>query len=120
MKDLIIEATLDTPRVEFNVQEGTLKISGICTPANPRNFFEIIMEKLTEFQTLNKALVIEVFLEYFNSGSSKALLNLFSGSAKAQKKATIRWIFEDEELKESGVILEEIAGLKFEYLDVNS
>ncbi len=120
MKDLIIEATMDTPRVEFNVQEGILKISGICTPANPRNFFESIMKKLAEFQTLHRSLIIEVFLEYFNSGSSKALLNLFSGTTKSSEKTTIRWLFEDEELKDSGVILEEITGLKFEYIEIDN
>ena len=120
MKNLIIDATIDTPKVEFNVREGILKINGICTPANPRNFFETIMEKLSEYQTLNKPLVIEVFLEYFNSGSSKALLNLFTISAKPAQKLTIRWIFEDDELKESGIILEEITGLKFEYIEAKN
>lgn len=118
MKNLIIEPTIGTPKVEFDAKAGTLKISGICTPENPKHFFEPVMDKLTEFQTTGKTLTIEVFLEYFNSGSSKALLNLFIYTSKASNETIIRWVSEDEELKEAGFILEEISGLKFKYVDI--
>jgi hypothetical protein len=117
MKDLIIEASHSTPEVNFSVAKGVLKIKGICTPENPKMFFDPVMEKLIEFQKEARSLVIEIYLDYFNSGSSKSLLNLFIEASKHTTELKIIWISEDEELKESGVILEEITGLKFEYID---
>lgn len=118
MKNLIIEPTIGTPKVEFDVKTGFLKIAGICTPENPKQFFEPVMDKLNDFQATGKALTIEIFLEYFNSGSSKALLNLFMETAKTSNETNIHWLSEDEELKDAGIILEEISGLKFKYFDV--
>lgn len=117
MKDLIIESAHSTPDVFFRVSQGVLKIKGICTPENPKFFFDPIMEKLIEFQKEARALVIEIDLDYFNSGSSKSLLNLFIESSKQVSDLKIIWISEDDELKESGLILEEITGLNFEYID---
>lgn len=118
MKNLIIEPTIGTPKVEFDLKAGLLKITGICTPENPKQFFEPIMEALRDFQETGRALNIEIFLEYFNSGSSKALLNLFLETAKTTNETNIHWLSEDEELKDAGIILEEISGVKFKYFDV--
>ncbi len=118
MKNLIIESTIGTPKVEFDVKAGSLKITGICTPENPKQFFEPIMSTLNDFQGTGKPLTIEIFLEYFNSGSSKALLNLFLETAKTVNETKIHWLSEDEELKDAGIILEEISGLKFKYVDI--
>jgi hypothetical protein len=120
MKDLIIEATISTPKVEFSVSTGVLKITGICTPENPKEFFLPITDALLEFQGKNQDLIIEVFLDYFNSGSSKALLNIFIETSKSNIRTIVRWISEDEELKESGIIFEEITGLKFDYIDIKN
>lgn len=94
----------------FSVSQGRLKIKGICTPENPKIFFDPIMLKLIEFRKEVRALVIEVYLDYFNSGSSKALLNLFIETSKHVSDLKIIWISEDDELKESGLILKEITG----------
>lgn len=118
MKNLIIEPTIGTPKVDFDVKAGVLKITGICTPENPKQFFEPIMDTLRDFQGTGKPLTIEVFLEYFNSGSSKALLNLFLATSKTVNETNIHWLSEDEELKDAGIILEEISGLKFKYFDI--
>jgi hypothetical protein len=118
MKDYILNSTLGTPEVVLDVSNGILTIKGICTPENPKMFFDPLMKNLAEYSTGKSKLQIEVYLDYFNSGSSKALLNLFLDSANKFSDLIIRWISEDEELKESGLILEEITGLKFEYIDL--
>lgn len=121
MTDLLIEQTIDTPSVVFDITKSILKIKGICTPENPRLFFEPIMEKMLEFRNAHKELTIEVSLDYFNSGSSKCILDLFVAASKDLRKTDtikVKWFSEDEELKDAGITFEELSGLKFEYIDL--
>ena len=67
-------------------------------------------------------MVIDVYLEYFNSGTSKCLLNILEiASSSISNKADLKiiWTSEDIDLKESGLTLSEISGLEFEYVDLD-
>lgn len=120
MEDLIINSTHSTPDVIFKMKEGVLKIAGICTPENPKTFFEPIGDKLSEFQGVKQTLEIEFFLDYFNSGSSKAIMNLLVDASKKIANLNVKWLSSDEELRDSGEILEEITKVKFEFVDLES
>jgi hypothetical protein len=118
---LKIERTSHTPEIE--IDQTSFKMSGICTPENPPKFFD---EFNTEFENLicsegNTELIFH--LDYFNTGSSKCLLNLFKFISLNAKPANIKitWAFEagDEEMKESGELYSEIAEMKFNYLELD-
>lgn len=120
MKSIHIDPTHSSPEVTFDFSEKKLTIKGICTPENPKLFFEPIIEAFEEYQKQYKELTIDIFLDYFNTGSSKCLLNLFmkaSTNPEIKINTIVNWIVdsEDSELKESGIIFEEITGLKFNY-----
>ncbi len=124
MKKIIIDPSSSTPEVLFDYEAGKLQIKGVCTPENPRLFFEPIFKALDEYQKEQSQLVIEICLDYFNTGSSKCLLNIFniiSNNSKLKVNTTINWIIEehDTDIKESGVLFEEITGLKFNYVNTN-
>lgn len=124
MKKIHIEATHSSPEVSFNFNENKLIIKGICTPENPKLFFAPIIEAFEEYQKIYNDLTIDIHLDYFNTGSSKCLLNLFlkaSLNPNIKINTIVNWIADaqDMELKEAGQVFEEITGLKFNYLNEN-
>lgn len=119
MTDFAIEQTLDTPGVNFDVTQKMLSINGICTPENPRLFFEPILKKLKEFRDQHNELTININLDYLNSGSSKCVLDLLEEAGKNLKNKSlikVKWYSEDEEVRDAGVTFEELSGLTFEYI----
>ncbi len=117
---LNIERTQSSPSVVFNFEEHKLIITGICTPENPKLFFAPIIEAFDEYQKNHTILTIDIYLDYFNSGSSKCLLNLFfkaSNNPDIKMNTIVNWIIDedDSELKEAGEVFQEITGLNFNY-----
>jgi len=121
MENLIIEKTDKTPYVFIDCDTGKVSIEGICIPENPHGFFEPIRKKIDCLKKTNSQIIFDIYLEYFNTGASKALLDLFMSVADAQKEqvtSKVIWKIEDEndeEARESGEILEEISKIPFEY-----
>jgi hypothetical protein len=119
---LSIDRTNSTP--EINIDDHSFKMIGVCTPENPPKFFEKF--KL-EFETLiaspNKKQFV-FHLDYFNTGSSKCLLNLFKAVSQKENKENIKivWMFEngDDEMLESGELYSEIADIDFEFIEVTN
>jgi SiaC family regulatory phosphoprotein len=115
----LFEPTDKTPLVEVDAENSFVKISGVCTPQNPQDFFIPMMEYI--FASLDiQHLRIEIYLRFFNTGASKSLLNLLLEIKKRNPEIehnVIKWIYEkdDEELRESGEILQEISKIPFEY-----
>jgi hypothetical protein len=122
MENLKIQLTHNTPEVIFDIASEKLSIKGICAPENPKYFFDPVIDKLNEFLNKHQKLVIDVYLEYFNSGTSNCLLNILEiASSSISNKADLKiiWTSEDIDLKESGLTLSEISGLEFEYVDLD-
>jgi hypothetical protein len=124
MNSLYITSTQSSPEVIFNFEDNKLIIKGICTPQNPKLFFDPIISAIEEYQKTHTNLTIDIYLDYFNTGSSKCLLNLFTKAAinpDIKINTIVNWIVEsdDSELKEAGEVFEEITGLKFNFLSEN-
>ena len=124
MSALHILPTISSPEVVFSFEVNKLIIKGICAPQYPILFFEPIIEAIEEYQKTKSNLTIDIYLDYFNTGSSKCLLNLFSKTAinpDIKINTIVNWIVEsgDSELKEAGEVFQEITGLKFCFLSAN-
>jgi len=122
MNNLIIEKTDVTPYVLVEKKVGKVEIEGICTPENSFDFFEPIKDSIKCLIDENKEVGFEMNLEYFNTSSSKSILDLLLVVAKVQKECKVIWKIQegDEELRESGEVMEEITGLNFEYLEIEN
>ncbi len=117
---MIISSTPKTPYINFDQNNKKLELKGISCPENPVQFYTPLFEELKKYTIKNDELEIVMQLDYFNTGSSKCLLNLFQIIVDNQKnieKFKITWITEegDDELKEAGKIFEEMSGIKFDY-----
>jgi SiaC family regulatory phosphoprotein len=116
--------TESTPEVEFNFESKKLSIKGVCSPENPTSFFLPIYSHLEEYKETNDELLIEFMLDYFNTASSKCILNLlFNLKSNPDKKfnCKINWFIVDgdDEMKECGELYEELTKLKFNYIAIN-
>ena len=117
-----ISATPKTPLVQFDFGTKTLLLKGVSCPDNPLQFFTPIFENLKEFLKSNSELNVEMQLDYFNTGSSKCILNLFqiiTDSLEDKQNVKVKWITDegDSELREAGKIFQEMSGLDFTFLN---
>jgi len=124
MQIIKIAKTNKTPEVIIDYPRNTISITGICIPENAHDFFEPILLELKNYKKRKPELLFDVYLEYFNSGSSRGLLALFLEAAKFEKgfiKASVNWLVEegDDELKQSGEVFEQISKLTFTYKEVD-
>ncbi|THB63990.1 MAG: DUF1987 domain-containing protein [Desulfovibrio sp.] len=80
MKPLIIQQTNSTLHVDFNPLAALLTLRGESYPENAIRFFEPVLSWLREyFSNLSSGASVKVDMDivYFNSSSSKALMNCF-------------------------------------------
>lgn len=115
-----IASTSKTPSIFFDSDSHELSIKGVSCPENPKEFYDPLLVRLKDYCEHNTQLVIHVSLDYFNTGSSKILWMLFDIIAKSstlKQNTFVYWYTDedDDELKEAGLIFEEMSGLKFEF-----
>ncbi|MCC5921305.1 MAG: DUF1987 domain-containing protein [Cyclobacteriaceae bacterium] len=125
MKDFYIEETSKTPRLRFELDQGVFEISGRSIPENSIEFYQSLMDWLDDYikSPLDHTVVI-IKLEYFNTSSSKCLVEIFRKLEEIQnvgKSASIKWYFdeEDEDMEESGEDFKEIIKLPIEMIMIS-
>ncbi|MBL8022632.1 MAG: DUF1987 domain-containing protein [Leptospirales bacterium] len=122
MEDLVLAATKSTPEVRFTVS-GELLVQGESYPENAFSFFQPLFTWLKEFtRESDKKVVLRIKLAYFNTSSSKCLLDLMEilNELHEQRKSDeIHWIYEksDEDMKESGEEFMEDLKLPFKLIE---
>ena len=122
MNNLLIESTKNTPEVSFNV-DGRLKISGRSIPEDPTQFYDILFEWIYFYcQEPSDITTLDIELEYFNSGSSKAMLHILRALVdltKKGKKLSVNWYYEegDDDIMERGEYYESILDFKFNFFE---
>lgn len=121
MDKLIIEQGVKTPRIEFD-PSGFMKITGRSVPENAIEFYDPIHEwinKLSVYPEAGFKLIVQ--LEYFNTSSSKCLLDLFRRLESIHLQGTcsvsISWLYDegDEDMLESGEDYQQIVKIPFTF-----
>ncbi len=123
MDNLLISSTKKTPEVMFTT-DGRLKISGRSIPEDPAKFYDELFEWVYYYcQEPGEITTVDIELEYFNSGSSKAILHILRAlvdiSKKDGKKLSINWYYEegDDDIMERGEYYESILEIKFNFIE---
>ena len=108
MENLTIEATKQTPAIEFNIN-GYLKMEGRAYPENAAAFFDPLIEFVQELTVQN--VIMDINLEYINTASSKKLLHLMQELDDMDQlhNIVVNWHYEegDEDSIETAEIYEE-------------
>jgi len=124
MNSINIEGTPKTPTVKFENQSSTLVIRGRSIPENSIDFYKPLIDWLEGYATSPaEALVLNMELEYFNTSSSKCILDVFKkleGISKTGKTVSVKWYYEedDEDMLEAGEDYDAITEIDFEMIKV--
>ncbi len=120
MKNIFYEGTVKIPYVNFNAEQGLLELKGRSTPENIEDTYRPLTEWVKEYvkNALDET-VVNIHFEYFNSATSKALVQMFQVLARLQnedKKIIINWTYADDDSLEYGQDFEDIIGIPFNYI----
>ena len=121
MEDIRIQGTPKTPTVNFISSEGLLEIKGRSIPENSIEFYKPLIDWIESYaQQPNDASNVNIQLEYFNTSSSKCILDLFKKLEAINKTITINWYYEedDEDMLEAGEDYEAIINIPFKMIEI--
>lgn len=118
MNNLFIPGSKITPEINFS-PNGKLSMEGRSMSEDPRIFYKRIYSWIQNLAGAEEA-TLQVKLEYFNTSSSKLILELLNRLMVivGQENFTIIWHYEegDDDMFESGKYFENILDCKFQYL----
>ena len=124
MEAISIEGTAKTPTVKFDVQGGTFEIKGRSIPENSIEFYKPLVDWLDEYAKSPLPLTqVNVQLEYFNTSSSKCILDVFKKLEtinKGKSEVVVNWYYEedDEDMLEAGEDYESIIRVPFKMIQI--
>jgi len=108
MNNLSVNSTKTTPQISFNAESGVLEVSGQSYPESAVEFYQPIMDWLNQFfSNSTKQVELNFKLNYFNTSSSKCILNILRLFEKAHaegKPVKVNWYHHeaDEQMQETG------------------
>jgi hypothetical protein len=121
MNNLLINDSIKTPTISFSFADGVLEIKGKSIPENSLEFYRPVFEWLDTYSlTPSKNTELKVNLEYFNTSSSKCLLDIFRKleTINLSGKSVVRvsWFYEadDEDMMEAGEDYRALVKIPFE------
>jgi hypothetical protein len=117
MDILKLEGTEDTPRIILDKGNGIFEISGRSLPEDSAEFYRPVLEWIQQYAASPNAGTDFVFkLEYFNTASSKLILDVLS-ALEDIPGMRILWYFheDDEDMEEAGEEFSELVELPFEF-----
>lgn len=123
MDVLNINGTEKTPSICFNPESGKLEIQGRSIPENSIMFYEPLKEWLDLYSANPKQLTeVHFKLEYFNTSSSKNILELLKILTKiysSGNSVAINWYYEkdDDDMLEAAEDYEFILKLPFNMIE---
>jgi hypothetical protein len=109
MYNLSIEGTKNTPTINFDASMKVLEIYGDSIPEDPYEFYMPLFHwlEIVEDNPLKK-LTVDVKLEYFNTSSSKCILDILKRFEEIHNnkntEVTINWYYmtNDEDMGDIG------------------
>lgn len=124
MENLLLDGSAKTPAVKFDFTNGSMELKGRSIPENSVEFYQPLNEWIDTYSSMPKSqTIVDIKLEYFNTSSSKCILDLFKKLESLNGDKTeviVNWYFEqdDEDMEEAGEDYQAIIGLPFNMIEV--
>ncbi|PJB14604.1 MAG: nuclear pore complex subunit [Flavobacteriales bacterium CG_4_9_14_3_um_filter_32_8] len=100
---IIIKGTYETPTIAFDALEGSLLIEGKSLPENSIEFYEPLLNALENYNNTPADYTnVDFKLEYFNTGSSKCILNILRTLQHihtTKGNVIINWYHDEDDLE---------------------
>lgn len=120
MEPLILKETEDTPSVVLDRNKNQYEFSGRSLPEDVIVFFQPVMDWIEKYsKEPGDEMIWKFKLEYFNTASSKILLDILMKLEEIKGKGTnilIQWYYDktDTDMLEAGEEYKELVSLDFE------
>ena len=114
MQSLYLDKTARTPLIILDPTQNTFEIKGRSIPENSVEFYAPVMKWLENYRhNPNEKTRLVVRLEYFNTSSSKCLIDILRQLELIHTeggRVALEWYYEeeDEDMRESGEDFKEI------------
>lgn len=125
MDSINIEGTPKTPTISFDANTGVIEIKGRSIPENSIEFYKPLVDWLDKFADVAQGTVkVNIQLEYFNTSSSKCILDVFKKLENLQNnhraEVVINWFYEedDEDMLEAGEDYQSILKIPFNMMEI--
>ncbi|TRX70668.1 DUF1987 domain-containing protein [Carboxylicivirga sp. M1479] len=124
METIIREGSPKTPFVRLDGDNGVVEIKGRSIPENSVDFYKPIIDWLEKFGgEPSDETNVNIQLEYFNTSSSKCILDIFKRLELIHKKGNpveINWYYEedDEDMFEAGEDYQSIISIPFKMIEM--
>ncbi len=122
MINSIKNKTRNTPNILHDLSSNFVLFEGDCTPEDAVEFFDSFIPELVQLINTKNIPKLVFELNYYNSSSSKCLLDFFLTLAKTpsvRDNLTIEWKHDkdDYELKEAGENFKAITNLDYVFVE---
>ncbi|MFM8911607.1 MAG: DUF1987 domain-containing protein [Flammeovirgaceae bacterium] len=117
MEILNLKGTEDTPTIILDKKNGIFEISGRSLPEDSAEFYRPVIEWIKAYaRNSNPSTDFTFKLEYFNTASSKLILDVLSALEEI-KGIKVSWYFhdDDEDMEEAGQEFSELVEVPFEF-----
>jgi len=124
MKNIAIEGSPKTPDINFDAESGIIEIKGRSIPENSIEFYKPMIDWLEEYSTSPQTKTeVNIQLEYFNTSSSKCILDVFKKLeviSKNGNEVAVNWFYEedDEDMLEAGEDYQSIIRIPFKMIEI--
>ena len=119
MNPIVISATEDTPGVRLDAASDIFELSGRSLPEDVVKFYKPILDWLDEYaQSPNALTVFDFKLSYFNTASSKIILDILM-KLEGISNIAIKWHYpsDDEDMMEAGEEYADIVDVPIEMVE---
>jgi hypothetical protein len=122
MENIIITGTNKTPEVTFLANTRSMSLSGRSIPENSIEFYSSLILWADELCSSEGAVEVNINLEYFNTSSSKCLMDLLKRIESSDVDACVNWYYEedDEDMLEAGEDYDAIIEIPFKLIKTDS
>src|SRR5690554_6017844 len=117
MEILNLEGTEDTPKIFLDKGNGIFEISGRSLPEDSAEFYQPVLDWIAAYgEDANPETLFTFKLEYFNTASSKLILDVLCALEEVSG-VSIDWYFheDDEDMEEAGEEFSELVEIPFEF-----
>ena len=117
------DATADTPGVVFDAEKNIFELTQMSLPEDAVDFYSPLLVWFEEYSTKpNPQTVFSMKLEYFNTASSKQLIQILLLLQELNKKSQVKvkWYYKeiDEDMMALGEEYSQIINVPFELICV--
>lgn len=125
MEKIQIDETPKTPGINFDASLGLIEIKGRSIPEDPNLFYDQLINWVSQYAKKPcQKTVVNLNLEYFNTSSSKRILELLKNLEPVNISTNdiiINWYYEsdDDDMLEAGETYESMLKIPFRKIAVD-